>query len=182
MFNNASSQYIANSACVSSIHDPANPDKWKFNPWKSVGPNPLIFTSKEKSVVDSDQVDLIFEFVIVCKGDNEATKDISCGFAALPLKKLKGKTRPKYEYLDIQGGSPDQPIAADPFDFQEGMGMWKKMKRGTIKSRIKLDLRYFDQISKEGKFYISMLPATCVINKKLLHFLAGYRCYQAKTL
>jgi len=77
IFNNGNSQYIANSAIVSSIHNMANPDKWKFNPWKSVGSNPLIFTSKDKEVVDSEQVDLIFEFVIVCKGDNEVTKDIS---------------------------------------------------------------------------------------------------------
>ncbi len=182
LYNNRLNRYIANSAVVGSIYDPNNPDKWKFNPWKAVGPNPLIFTSKDKDVVDSDNVDLIFEFVIVCKGDNKTTKDISCGYAPMPLKDFKNDSRPTFKYLNINGGSPDQPLPVDPFDFQEGLGYFKKMRRGTIKSRIKVDLRYFKAFSKEGKHYISMLPSTCVINKKLMHFLAGYRCYQAKTL
>ena len=164
IYNGRRNEYIANSAVVAAIYENSNPDTWKFNAWKSVGPNPLIFTSKDKDVVEADEVELIFEFVIICKGQT-ASKVISCGFASLSMKEFKNKQRKKHHFLDIKGGSPDQPIQADPFNFQENMGMWKKMRRGNIKSRIKIDLRYFETMSDEGKFFISMLPSTCVINK-----------------
>jgi len=79
MFNGKSGQYIANSACVSAIYEEKNLDKWKFNSWGAVGPNPLIFTSKDEEVVKEDDVQLIFEFVLFCRMGTES-KQISCGF------------------------------------------------------------------------------------------------------
>jgi Ca2+-binding EF-hand superfamily protein len=182
LYNGRSGQYVGNSAIVAALHEDDTPDKWKFNTWKKVvGPNPIIFTSRDKEIVEIDEVQIIFEFVLICKG-GDSTKDISCGFASLPMKEFKGTNRKTKHYLDIKGGSPDTPIDSDPFNYSDNLGVFQKMKRGHIKSRLKIDLRYYDIISDEGQFNICMLPSTCIINKKLLHFLSGYRYYLGKEL
>jgi len=99
------------------------------------------------------------------------------------MKEFKDPQKRKSTFsMDIRGGSPDMVIELDPFNFNANLGLLKKMKRGTIISKLKVKLRYFDTISTEGKFNISMLPSTCIINKKLLHFLSGYRCYLSRKL
>lgn len=183
MYDTKTGKYIANSAYVHAIYETKNLDKWKFNSWGSVGPNPLIFTSKDKEVVgDEADVHLIFEFVIVCKmGQN--CKDMSCGFSALPLKELRDKAKRKNHFtLDIKGGSPDLVVDLDPFNFNKDLGLFRKIQRGNILSRTRVKLRFFEGMSAEGKFNISLLPSTCIINKKLLHFCSGYRVYLSRKL
>ena len=183
MYDQKRAQHIANTSTVAAIYNKSDLDKWTFNSWSAVGPNPLIFTSKDKEVVGEEaDVDLIFEFVIICKMGNNS-KDISCGFSALKLKDLRNpSTRKEKHHMEIKGGSPDLVVELDPFNFNEKLGFFKKIQRGSIQSRIRIKLRFFETISKEGQFNISLLPSTCVINKKLLHFLSGYRCYLAKKL
>jgi hypothetical protein len=99
------------------------------------------------------------------------------------MKEFKDPTRRKTSYpMQIKGGSPDMVIELDPCNFTDGMSWFKKMKRGTIIQRLKVKLRYFESFSEEGKFNICMLPSTCIINKKMIHFLSGYRNYLAKKL
>ena len=85
-------------------------------------------------------------------------KDISCGFCSLPMREFKDANKRKKTFtLEIKGGSPDLIINLDPYDFNANMGLFKKMKRGHIISRLKLSVRYWDVISKEGHYNIGNL-------------------------
>jgi hypothetical protein len=77
------------------------------------------------------------------------------------MKEFKDPQRRKTAFnLTIKGGSPDLVIELDPMNFNQNLGFFKKIQRGTIVSRLRLKLRYFDTISDEGKFNISLLPST----------------------
>ena len=97
------------------------------------------------------------------------------------MKEVREKKK-KNHVCEIKGGSPDFPIDLDKYNFTEGMGFFHKIRRGNIIQQLKLDVRYFESFSSEGKYNIAMLPSTCVINKKLMHFVTGYRNYLAKKL
>lgn len=154
MYNGKTGQYIANSAVVAAIYDKSNLDKWKFNSWGAVGPNPLLFTSKDEEVVREDDVQMIFEFVLCCKM-GKSFKDISCGFCSLPMREFKDSNKKKTAFqLDIKGGSPDLVIPIDQHSFSGNTGLLKKIQRGSVMSRLKVKLRYFDTISDEGKYNI----------------------------
>ena len=79
LYNHSTNQYIANTCLVKAEWKVDDKDIWKFNPWKKVGPNPLIFSTKDEELVKDDNVSLIFEFVMLCKMGT-TNKDISCGF------------------------------------------------------------------------------------------------------
>ena len=108
-------------------------------------------------------------------------KDISCGFCSLSMKEVRDGKKTQHT-PGIKGGSPDLPVEKDNYDFKQGMNFFKKISRGTITPQLKMDLRHFKAFSSEGKFNISMLPNTCIINKKLMHFYNGYRNYLAQKL
>lgn len=99
------------------------------------------------------------------------------------MKEFKDKNRRKTTFtIEIKGGSPDSPIQIDSSGANQNLSIFQKISRGNIIPRLKIKLRYLSSFSDEGKFNISMLPKTCVINKKLLHFYSGYRNYLAQKL
>lgn len=180
LYNVKSGQYIGNTCCVKAEWKQEDKDIWRFNLWKKVGPNPLIFTTKDEQLAKDDDVSLIFEFVMMCKM-GQGFKDISCGFCSLKMAEIRAMKK-RNHIIEIKGGSPDSPIDHDPCNFKEDMSFFKKLSRGTILQQLKMDTRYYPTISAEGKYNIQMLPRTCIINKKLMHFLVGYRNYLAKKL
>jgi len=50
-------------------------------------------------------------------------------------------------------------------------------KQGKIESRLTVNVRPFTKFTEETKFHMSMLPSTCLINKRLLYFVSGFRNY-----
>jgi hypothetical protein len=92
--------------------------------------------SKDLNINGDDNIQIIFEFVNRCRLD-KTYEDISCGFAFLQLSEVINKaTRKKSYALPIKGGSPDLHIELEPNDFKEDLGFFKKLKRGTILSKI----------------------------------------------
>jgi hypothetical protein len=51
-----------------------------------------------------------------------------------------------------------------------------------VKSTIVVSFKPVASLEAETKYHIEMMPSTCLVNKKLLTFVSGYRNYAAKQL
>jgi len=87
-------EFIANTAQI-PIHSsvgwtPGKPDEWHFNTKKEIGLNPILFRSTVEADLKTEDISIIFEFVIYLRTFNKKNrkeiKETSCGWAELPLK------------------------------------------------------------------------------------------------
>lgn len=57
-----------------------------------------------------------------------------------------------------------------------------KMFNSNIKSTIIVSFKPLTSVEAETRLHLEMLPSTCLIQKKLLFFVSGYRNYAAEQL
>ena len=57
-----------------------------------------------------------------------------------------------------------------------------KMFNKNIKSTIIVSFKPIALVEPENKLHLELLPSTCLIQKKMLYFVSGYRNYAAKLL
>ena len=87
--------------------------------------------------------------------------------------------------LEIFGGSPLNEVAISKDDIltkRSGMKAFVKLFNNNIKSTLIVSFKPLASLEVETKLHLDMLPSTCLIQKKLLYFVSGYRNYAADLL
>ena len=125
---------------------------------------------------------LVFELVVYVKQQTKTT-EWTAGWAETPIvtcEKELSKVR-----LEIQGGSPANALVISKDDVQtkrSGMKAIMKMFNNNIKSTIIVSFKPIMFTEAETKLHLELLPGTCLINKKMLYLVSGYRNYAAELL
>lgn len=107
---------------------------------------------------------------------------MSCGWAELRLKDAKKSKI----HIEVKGGSPFAALQINKKDLAE---VTKSSGLGSIfgigsdkKSELILTTKMLGTIDKDIKTHMEMLPSTCLIPKRLVHFVSGFRNFAARKL
>ena len=167
IFDFDSKKFIGNSTYVVAKYDSKYKDEWKFNKWGETGTNPLIFRTDQFDIKDKN-VHIVFEFVIYCK-DRDSVKELNCGWWSLKVSELNKKSAKPV--LDIFGGSPELQI---------DISLMSKHKNKNSTSKLTVSTRGIRDFSNETLFHLKMLPSICILQKRLITFILGFRNYLGK--
>lgn len=190
LFDASKRDFIANSVQIDAKWSAAQEDKWIFNARDTSGGNPILFRSTALACLDKTQVCVIFEFVLYIKtavNKNNAqifsSKEVSCGWAMTNLDTL-GRDSRNFN-LKLNGGSPTAEIIIADSDVntkRTGLAGFMKAFSTKISSGLTISVKSMKNFEPETNFHLSMLPQVCLLPKRLLHFVSGYRNYAADIL
>jgi len=144
--------------------------------------NPLLLRTTKNDDLDKVKVVLVFELVVYVKNGKKTT-EMSCGWSQLELNQCERElTKVK---LEIKGGTPMNQIRIEDGDIhtkRSGMKGLLKMFNSNIKSTLIVTIQPMSKIDDATRTHMEFLPSTCVVNKKLVSFVSGYRNYAAEIL
>lgn len=113
------------------------------------------------------------------------TVEMSCGWAKTEIATCeKDVTKIK---LQINGGSPLNNLAIGKDDIhtkRTGMKALVKMFNKNIKSSLIVSFKPLTGkgVEPDVALHLEMMPSTCLLQKKMLYFVSGYRNYAADKL
>ena len=88
--------------------------------------------------------------------------------------------------LPIKGGAPNTEIIIKSEDIhakRSGLGgIMKSITNKTVNSLLNVSIRPFTKFTEETRFHLDLLPSTCLIQKRLLYFVSGFRNYPGEKL
>ena len=108
---------------------------------------------------------------------------MTAGWAEAPIsfcEKDQSKVR-----LEIKGGSPDNQLIISKEDLQtkrSGVKAFMKLLNSNITSTLVVSFKPDKLLEPETKVHLEMLPSTCLVQKKMLNLVSGYRNYAADQL
>jgi thiamine phosphate synthase YjbQ (UPF0047 family) len=108
---------------------------------------------------------------------------MSCGWASIELEKCDRDLN-KLK-LEIKGGSPMTQVAIQAEDVltkRQGVKGLIKLFNQNIKSSLTISLKSHNNLEQDAKIHMELMPSTCLVHKKLLHFVSGFRNYTAEKL
>jgi hypothetical protein len=155
-------------------------DCWSFPEKESL--NPVLFRSTELDSLNKEQVHLVFELVVYIHQQGKTT-EMSCGWASIELEKCERDLN-KVK-LEIKGGSPmteTQIQGTDVHTKRQGVKGFIKLFNQNIKSSLTISLKSHTNLEADAKVHFEMMPSTCLVHKKLLHFVSGFRNYASEKL
>lgn len=78
--------------------------------------------------------------------------------------------------MEIKGGTPNSEMVIKESDVHtKRAGLLNNILNTKIKSQLKIKVVGLASVEKDVKFHMDFLPSTCLIHKRLVHFLSGYR-------
>ena len=125
---------------------------------------------------------LVFELVVYVKNGKKTT-EMSCGWSQLELNQCE-RDISKLK-LEIKGGTPMNQIRIEDADVhtkRSGVKGLLKMFNSNIKSTLIVSIQPMAKIDDATRTHMEFLPSTCVVPKKLVSFVSGYRNYAAEIL
>ena len=182
MFDSKKSDFIANAVQVEATWQASAEDKWIF-PKTNVSLNPVLFRSTKKDDLALDGISLIFEFVIYYKKGNQ-NLELSSGWAKTDDLNVANRNLSNFK-LKIQGGSPTTSILIEESDVntkRTGIAGLLKAFSSKITTHLTVSFKPHTQLEPETKFHMQFLPSTCLIQKRILLFVSGYRNYAGQSL
>lgn len=108
---------------------------------------------------------------------------MTAGWAEAPISYCE-KDQSKVK-LEIKGGSPDNQLTISKDDLQTrrtGVKAFMKLLNSNITSTLIVSFKPERLLEPETKVHMEMLPSTCLIQKKMLNLVSGYRNYAADIL
>jgi hypothetical protein len=109
--------------------------------------------------------------------------EMTCGWCSTPLATCeKDMTKVK---LEITGGSPLNSLTIDKEDVRtnrSGFKSFVKLFNNNIKSTLMVTFKPLKNLESETIYHLSMMPSTCLIQKKLLYLASGFRNYAAEKI
>ena len=179
IYNKAKHDYIANAVQVEAEWADNARDKWTF---KKTNLNPVLFRSTKRDDLNLESIQFVFEFVIYYKQGTQ-NSELCCGWAC--TDDLSLITRNVKLSFEVQGGSPTSKIMIQSSDVdtkRTGFQGFIKAFSGKIKNQITVSFKTHTALEPETKWHMPFLPSTCLVQKRLLLFVSGYRNYAGKTL
>lgn len=146
--------------------------------------NPILFRTslQDQSTVLKKDCCLIFELVIYVHQDRKTT-ELSCGWAKIDFEDLSKNTNGAK--LEIFGGSPLTKVdirKEDVLANRKGLQGLTKLFNQNVKSCITVKLQQANSLTADEKINLELMPSTCLVHKKLLHFVSGFRNQAAEKL
>lgn len=192
IFDTKNKEFIGNMAQIPILGgvngwNPKEADKWNFNKKSDAGLNPVLFRHSVEldDFSGEEDLNLIFEFVVYLKKAKTLTvSETSCGWAELELAKAK-KDLSGLE-LEVHGGSSLADIKISKADLdaagkRSGLSGFIGMK-GASKSYLKVSTRKESSLELHEQQHLKLMPSLCLVHKRLLHFVSGFRSYAGKIL
>ena len=176
LFNNMYKTFIGNAISIDCIYKKEYQDRWYFESDDSKYNNNIIIRYNER---DYDNVDVVFEFVLVIQKEVEHTNytiETSCGWCAIPMKNLQLSRKEK---LPIKGGSPLGVSDISELDIRKKrIGFIPKLAtlfEGQIQSECPIRVKIFKDLNNEEKKYINYLPGLIVCHSAAMNMISIYR-------
>lgn len=192
LYDAAKKDFLSNAVHVNVLYEAGTAeDVWHFPSLKDHGLNPLIFRAADRDMVLKPSVFLIFELVIYVKfaqGGKAGDKlvEMSCGWCQLDTPNADVFSRQITHKLPIKGGSPNAEVMIKDADIHTNRSGLKyslmKVVNSKITSQLTVQLRPLTKFTEETKFHMEMLPSLCLVQKRLLYFVSGFRNYLAEKL
>ena len=115
-------------------------DRWSFTLSKKIGENNILFRLKDyDEKKDTDRsLSLIFEFVIIYRGQNNSLVEISSGWTSIEIINLKNKIGE--ERLMLFGGTPLKKMVINEGDVRTARTGMRAIFKGQIKSKLKIEI------------------------------------------
>jgi hypothetical protein len=182
LYDKANHDLIANSCQVLAEWTPANEDVWTFSSTAPGSLNPVLFRTTQKEDLNRQHVVLIFELVVYVVVQNKTT-EMTAGWAEAPIsfcERDQAKVR-----LQINGGSLDNQLEISKDDLQTkrtGVKAFMKLLNSNITSTLIVSFKPEKQLEPETKVHLELLPSTCLVQKKILNLVSGFRNYAADLL
>lgn len=109
--------------------------------------------------------------------------EVSIGFCAeeLAIFKREGSGLK----LQLQGGTPLKAIEIEKSSVnteRTGMKRIAKFFQSNITSSITINIKTEKQLEEEVRTHLTFMPRTCLVQKRMLLFVSGFRNYAAKIL
>jgi hypothetical protein len=102
---------------------------------------------------------------------------MSCGWCQIKPSEFEKQQTMK---LIIHGGSPFQSLeiaSGDIHQQRSGIrGTFSKLG-GSSGSTLEVSIRPHKVMKEESQYHMEMLPQLCILNKRLLYFITGFRNY-----
>ena len=194
VFDTKNKEYIGNMAQIPILEGnkgwiEKEADRWNFNKKGDVGLNPVLFRHTEEWNPVEEDLSLIFEFVVYLKKHDSVKNrtqvdETSCGWAELKLAQAK-KDLTGHE-LEVHGGSSlaDIKIRKEDLDAagkRSGLTGLLGIK-GASKSYLKVSTKKEASLEEHERTHLNLMPSLCLVHKRLLHFVSGFRSYAGQIL
>jgi hypothetical protein len=194
VFDTKNKEYIGNMAQIPILEGnkgwvEKEADKWHFNKKNDVGLNPVLFRHTEEWNPVEEDLSLIFEFVVYLKKFDSRKKETqvsetSCGWAELKL--AQAKTNVGGHELEVHGGSSlaDIKIRKEDLDAAGKRGGVAGLIgiKGSSKSYLKVSTKKEASLEEHERIHLNLMPSLCLVHKRLLHFVSGFRSYAGQIL
>jgi hypothetical protein len=163
-------------------------DVWTFPGVRDNGLNPLLLRCASKDELVKPNLYVIFELVIYVRQPSDKNKvvEMSCGWCQMELNDAEQFGRAVVKKLPIKGGSPSAEMLIKDSDVHKNRTGIKYSIMGLVSNKIDSQLtvaiRPFSKFSDDNKFHMDMLPTVCLLPKRLLFLVSGFRNYLGEKL
>ena len=176
LYNTVTKTFIGNAISIECNSNKERPNRWVFEEDRTKFNNNIIIRYNDN---DSDNINAIFEFVLVIKNSNDISSndsiEISCGWAYISLKEFM---KEKEHKLEINGGNPLNPekISVNDILKKGGVitGLSSKLS-GDDKSELKIKIKPFKELNSDDRKVIDFLPQNIVCHRAGIHLISLYR-------
>ena len=141
----------------------------------------MLFKASNKDDLVKPNIFMVFELAVSVKVGERIT-EMSCGWCQLEMNVLDRAITHK---LPIKGGSPNAEMLIKDSDVhtnRTGLQYLKKVMGSKIQSQLTVSIRPHTKFTEETKFHLDLMPSTCLIQKRLLYFVSGFRNYIGEKL
>ena len=181
LYDPKNKDFVHNSCQISAELELDTTDTWNFDKL-----NPIVFRTSKQDKEERPDTVVILELVYYvsqdANGDN--VMEMSCGWGQVPID-FFNRTSSNLK-IEIQGGTPKNIVAIAKNDLNIKRDGAKKLLQmfqvGPVKSVIIISIKQYSSMAIEEKIHLDCLPSTCLIQKKLLWFVSGFRNYAADIL
>ena len=86
--------------------------------------------------------------------------------------------------IEVKGGSPMAEEQVKPEDLKDisKKGVFGGLFGGKNESVLYVTTRQHQTLEEDTKLHLQMLPGLCLIHKRMVHFVSGFRNYAAEHL
>ncbi|TNV88020.1 hypothetical protein FGO68_gene1522 [Halteria grandinella] len=177
-----SEQFISNVHIMSAGWKQEQASKWVFNASECQNlatRHVMVRTDVNRGEMSQYRdVQVLFELVLYTKQGTDATpQQVCCAWGSLPLSNLDKAAKHK---IPLKGGSPFSELKMSKeelFQEKKGFEFLKKLTAQTEEPALLLSVKPFAKFTELQQLQISMLPSSCIFNRRLLSFIAALRLY-----
>lgn len=151
-----------------------------------------MFRTTKQDDLSPTNVFVFFELVCYIKHEENKNQnkmkktdeyeELCCAWTKIPLAKLN-MTQNSFK-LELKGGGPNTTIEIEKEDIHDKRtGILNAFRaQGKTVPQLTISLKQFQKLEADVQSHLTLMPSTCLLQKKMLHFISGFRNYAASQL